>query len=117
MKYMLWVILLFAGSTSAEFYTQNLPVTDLSLGGSSLSGFRVKLGTMENTGYDCSISSWYMYPYSASDPNYSAVYSTLLASKVSGAKVGIQIVGCVTSGDRTYPKITHVYFCDTPLCG
>lgn len=120
MKYISKILLitLFAcmSAYSAEFYTGRSSVKNLSLGGSGLNGFRVNLEDMQDTGQNCNFNSWYMYEYSDSDPNYDAVYSSLLASKVSGMKVGFQIIGCVTVGSRTYPRISHVYLCDNSQC-
>ena len=111
MKYLLTLLIIFSSGVQAEtFYSKSSAVSSLSLGGSSFSGFRVKLETMEDPGQSCNHNSWYMYEHTDSDENYNAVYSTLLSSKLAEKSVSFQIIGCITVGDRTYPKITHVYF-------
>lgn len=111
MKYLFVFCLFFSAfSYSEAFYSKRSVVSSLSLGGTSFSGFRVEVEAMEDPGQGCNHNSWYMYEHIDGDANYNAVYSTLLSSKLSNNDVSFQIIGCITVGDRTYPKITHVYY-------
>jgi len=100
-------------SIAEAFYTKTSSVEAFSIRDD---GIRVKLSEMENPGQTCAtLNDWYMI--SSSSPFIDQAYSAILSSKVSSQKINFQINGCVSYGDRFYPKIAQVYFCDTKLCG
>lgn len=113
MRFLLVFIIIFANKVSAEaFYTAPSAVKSVSLGDI---GVRVKLINMEDVRQPCAThTDWYML--SNSIQYIDKAYSTFLTSKLSSMPVNFQISGCVSYGGRQYPKITHVYFCDTKLC-
>lgn len=96
---------------SETFYSAPSIVKSLSLGEL---GLRVKVENMENPNQNCTNNEWYVLEESS--PFFDSAYSTLLTSKVAKLSVNFQIIGCVEDGSRLYPRIRHIYFCDTKLC-
>lgn len=114
MRLLSFIFLLSIGSQvyAEAFYTTPSEVKSISLGHD---GLRVKVNAMEDSKQTCTHDDWYIL--GASSDYFDPAYSTLLASKMSSTKINFQINGCASyGGNRTYPKITQVYFCDTKLC-
>ena len=73
---------------SETFYSKSSVVSNLSLGGSSFSGFRVKLQTMEDPAQGFNHNTWYMYEYVDGNVNYNAL---LLAAYMPNKAIDVSV--------------------------
>ncbi len=76
-------------------------------------GVRVKLESMKSA-ESCENQNFYYLPTPTNQQN--KLISALLTAKASKGKISLQLVGCENMGSYSYPKINHIYFCDTVMC-
>lgn len=115
MKNLIWLTLvtlfLYHSAGYAESYSEASTVTALTLGAN---GIRVKLNKMKSV--ESCVTQDYYYLDTPDDDRYDKLVSALMAAKVSQQKLSFQFVGCSQVGSKSYPKISHIYFCDTSFC-
>lgn len=76
-------------------------------------GVRIKLESMKEV-ESCANQNFYYLP--TPDEKSNKLVSVLLTAKASGEKLSLQLVGCEQMTGYSYPKVTHIYFCDTVYC-
>lgn len=69
---------------------------------------RVRLESMKEAEGCVNTKNWYYLD----TVNNQEMFSTLLAANISGKKLTLQLAGC----QGEYPKISHIYLCDTLVC-
>lgn len=118
MRKIAWVgFALLTMGAQAEVYTEPSTVKGITFGAGYV---RVKLDAMlSESKYDSSVEQCItrtFYSFDASTEFGRQAYSALLSAKMAGAKVSLQLNGCYQVGNNIYPKINHVYVCDTLFC-
>ena len=76
-------------------------------------GVRVKLTEM-SPAEGCANQNWYYLP--TPDSSYGQMVSSLIAAKATGEKISLQLLLCEPLGTYSYPKINHIYMCDSEFC-
>lgn len=102
------VAIFLVHNVQAASYTVVTEIKAMTIGDT---GVRVKLKTMGKY-ENCSEDRWYFLD--TNTKNFNTMYSGLLSHKASREKVFLQLIGCDSS--KKYPKISHVYLCDTTWC-
>lgn len=95
----------------AESYSEVASVDALTF---STYGVRVKLTSMKSV-EGCADQNYYFLP--TPDDSYDKMVSALIAAKATGEKLSLQLTQCEPLGSNSYPKITHIYMCDSSFCG
>lgn len=106
MKYLTFILLIISKPLLAVTYTTPDFIHNMTVGRDFA---RVQMNTMQSA-ESCSSSQWYLLRFEV--PTDQAMYSMLLAARSAKQKVHFQLIGC----DTNYPKIRHVYSCDTSSC-
>jgi hypothetical protein len=104
------VVGIFSSSSHAASYSHISSVKGLTF---FADGVRIKLESMKEV-ESCENQNFYYLP--TPDERYNKFVSALLAAKASGEKLSLQLVGCEQVTSYSYPKVTHIYFCDTSYC-
>ena len=94
----------------SESYSPPVTVEGITLGSDYA---RLKFSEMSSL-EDCDNQGWYVLDTSTTYGEQSL--SIFMAAKVSSSKVSVQLHECISRGAKSYPKINHVYFCDTQFC-
>jgi len=102
----------FTNLSLAESYS---PISTIKALTFSTTGVRVKLENMTESIEGCSTQNYYYLP--TPDQQSDKLVSVLLAAKISGQGIWFQLSGCQDMAQYNYPKISHIYFCDTSWCG
>ncbi|KZN60075.1 hypothetical protein N473_25465 [Pseudoalteromonas luteoviolacea CPMOR-1] len=101
-------LVLIHNNAQAASYTEVSEIKAITIG---TEGVRVKLRTMKQY-ENCSQKDWYFLDTNIK--NFDTMYSGLLSHKATKEKIFLQLTGCDSS--NKYPKINHVYLCDTTWC-
>ena len=109
-KTILMITLFLPLLTHAASYSNVTTVKALTLGAD---GVRVKLDSMKEL--EGCVNQKYYYLSTPTNQEDKLV-SALLTAKISKQKINFQLSGCETMSSYSYPKIRHIYFCDTALC-
>lgn len=111
MRYLILILLsTLAINTFSESYSKPTIVKGITLG----NGYsRIRLASMIDS-EGCANQGWYVLDTSTKYGEQAL--STLLTAKVSQSKVSVQLHMCIEAGGKSYPKINHLYFCDTQYC-
>lgn len=110
MKHLLLFLFLISLTTHGEEYTVPSKIKGLSVGADYI---RVKLSTVHAFEF-CPDREW-LYLDISTDQGSHAL-SVILAAKLSQTLISFQLTGCGTVGVKSYPKITHTYYCDNNFC-
>ncbi|WP_432467884.1 hypothetical protein [Agarivorans sp. Z349TD_8] len=103
-------LLSFSSTSIAESYSDPSVITALTFG---TDGVRVRLESMK-AAESCETQNYYFLH--TPDESHDKLISVLLSAKVAQQKVSLQLAGCHQLGANNYPKISHIYFCDTSFC-
>ena len=110
MKYFGLLIILYSGITLATDYSDVTTINGFSIGQDFV---RIKLNEMKVV-EGCPDQNWYVLDTTTEGDR--VFFSGLLSANAANMELSLQLTGCHQAGIRSYPKITHVYLCDTQYC-
>ncbi|EAQ64327.1 hypothetical protein MED121_04388 [Marinomonas sp. MED121] len=110
LKYLGILAFLVSGAAFSASYSEVSIVKGVSIGENFV---RVKLQNMKSL-ENCPHQSWYVLDTTADSSKL--LYSGILSANAAKTKLSLQITDSHSVGSKTYPKITHVYLCDTAFC-
>lgn len=110
MKYFGLLIVFYSGVTFSTAYSYVTTISGISVGENYV---RVKLSEM-NVVEGCVDQNWYVLD--TTNQTQEIFFSSLLSANAANMELSLQLTGCHQAGIRSYPKITHVYLCDTQYC-